>query len=212
MIKLPESTYYGKRMPKEKFYTNLEISPTIKRSFVDDVDYFVWHSKLSAATINIAEGKRVKEIALFEVCLKSANYNPAIFEVIDKNVAVFVVYIIKHNEKIRLLASYKEPNINKPNSFKILSTFVSQWQNEAQVTLAVDGIDLDAVYENFVRQIASERLQQKGDDIAKEIEQSQTQEKLLRQIAKLEARCRKEVQFNKQIELSDEIKQLKRLL
>ena len=212
MIRLPDSTYYGKRMPKEKFYSHLELSATVKRSFVDDVDYFIWHSKLSSSTINIAEGAKVKEIALFEVYLKSENYNPSIFEVIDKSVPVFVVYILKYEDKIQLLASYKEPNANKPNSFKILSTFVSQWQNEEELPLSIDGLDLDAVYENFVRQIASERLEQKGDDIAKDIEQSQTQEKLLKQIAKLEARCRNEKQFNKQVELANEIKKLKEKL
>lgn len=213
MIKLPESTYYGKRMPKEKFYSHLELSATIKRSFVDDVDYFVWHSKLSSATINIAEGTNVKEIALFEVYLKRDSYNPAVFELIDKSVPVFVVYLLRFESKVKLLASYKEPNSNKQGRFKILNTFVSDWLSEDDINLQIEGLNLDSVYEGFVRQVAGAKLQvQQNETIAEDITEGQRVAKIERQIVHLQARRRKETQFNKQIIISTEIKKLKILL
>lgn len=213
MIQLPKSTFYGKRMPKEKFYSHLDVSAAIKRSFVDDVDYFVWQNKLSASTVNIAEGVIVKEIALFEVILKKEDYNPDIFELIDKNVPVFVVYVLRFESKVKLLASYKEPSLNKQGSFKLLGTFTSDWLSEDDILLHTQGLNLDAVYESFVRQIAGTKLQEnKSDTLADDIAQQQYRAKIERQIAQLQAKKRKETQFNKQIAISAEIKKLKLML
>lgn len=213
MIQLPQSTIYGKRMPKEKFYSHLYLSTTVRKSFVNDVDYFVWQNKLSPTTINIAEGEKVKEIAIFNIYLKGESYAPEIFEVIDRSVPVYVIYVLHFNSKIQLLASYKEPNTSKQGSFKIVSTFVSDWLNEEDVSLELEGLNLDAVYENFVRQIAGAKLQESAtESIVEDIAEQQRREKIEKQIALLQAKKRKEPQFNKQIAISAEIKKLREML
>lgn len=210
MIQLPETTYYGKRMPKEKFYSHLEVTTAIKRSFVDDVDYFVWRNKLSASTLNVKSGDKVKEIALFEVHLKHVEYNPTLFEFIDRNVPVYVVYLLRFEGSVQLLASYKEPSGNKSGVFRIVETFVSDWMPENDIDLFVDGLNLDSIYENFVRQIAGNKLKSTpSENLVVEIEAEQRQAKIERQIAQLEAKRHKEKQFNRQMELSAEIKKLK---
>lgn len=213
MVQLPETTYYGKRMPKEKFYAHLEVSATIKRSFIDDVDYFVWLNKLSASTLNVKTGDKVKEIALFGVHLKREEYNPTLFEFIDRNVPVYVVYLLRFAGNVRLLASYKEPSGNKSGTFRIVETFVSDWMHENDIDLFVDGLNLDSIYENFVRQIAGNKLKSiPSDNLVLDIESEQHREKIERQIAQLEAKRHKEKQFNRQMELSAEIKKLKEML
>ncbi|MFI3297668.1 MAG: DUF4391 domain-containing protein [bacterium] len=210
MTQLPQSTIYGKRMPKEKFYSHLELSPAVKRSFVNDVDYFVWQNKLSPTTINIEEGERVKEIAIFNVYLKGESYAPEVFEVIDRNVPVYVLYVLHYDSKVKLLASYKEPNASKFGSFKIVRTFVSDWLNNDDISLQLEGLNLDVVYENFVRQIAGAKLQEcSSESIVEDIAEQQRKEKIEREIAQLQAKKRKEKQFNKQIAISAEIKKLK---
>lgn len=213
MIQLPQSTTYGKRMPKEKFYSHLELSPAVKRSFVNDVDYFVWQNKLSPSTINIAEGERVKEIAIFNVYLKGESYAPEVFEVIDRNVPVYVIYVLHFDGKVQLRASYKEPNASKQGSFKIITTFVSGWLSADDVLLQLEGLNLDAVYENFVRQVAGAKLNEEpSENLAEDIAEQQRKAKIERQIAQLQAKKRKEKQFNKQIAISAEIKKLKEQL
>lgn len=213
MIKLPETTYYGKRMPKEKFYSHLEVSATVKRSFVDDVDCFVWLNKLSVSTLNVKAGDKVKEIALFEVHLKREEYNPTLFEFIDRNVPVYVVYLLRFEGNVQLLASYKEPSGNKSGAFRIVETFMSDWMPENDIDLFVDGLNLDSIYENFVRQIAGNKLKStSSENLVVDIEAEQRRAKIERQIAQLEAKRRKEKQFNRQMELSAEIKKLKEQL
>lgn len=213
MIQLPETTYYGKRMPKEKFYSHLEVSATVKRSFIDDVDFFVWLNKLSASTLNVKAGDKVKEMALFEVHLKREEYNPTLFEFIDRNVPVYVVYLLRFEGNVQLLASYKEPSGNKSGTFRVVESFASDWMPENDIDLFVDGLNLDSIYENFIRQIAGSKLKSaSSENLVVDIEAEQRRAKIERQIAQLESKRRKEKQFNRQMELSAEIKKLKEMI
>ncbi len=213
MIQLPETTYYGKRMPKEKFYSHLEVSATVKRSFIDDVDSFVWLNKLSASTLNVKAGDKVKEMALFEVCLKREEYDPTLFEFIDRNVPVYVVYLLRFEGNVQLLASYKEPSGNKSGTFRVVESFASDWMPENDIDLFVDGLNLDSIYENFIRQIAGSKLKSaSSENLVVDIEAEQRRAKIERQIAQLEAKRRKEKQFNRQMGLSVEIKKLREML
>lgn len=45
MLGLPKSTEFNKRIPKQKFYDNLTVSPTLKRSFVDQIRMIYWANK-----------------------------------------------------------------------------------------------------------------------------------------------------------------------
>ena len=38
MIGLPKSTEFNRRIPKQKFYENISVSPTLKRVFIDQIN------------------------------------------------------------------------------------------------------------------------------------------------------------------------------
>ena len=59
MLGFPVSTEFNKRIPKQKFYENLDISPTLRRVFVDQIRIVYWRNKLAASTLNIAAGEAV---------------------------------------------------------------------------------------------------------------------------------------------------------
>ena len=67
MIGLPKSTEFNRRIPKQKFYENLSITPALRRSFIDDVRGIYWRNKLAATTLNLAAGSSVTEIEVFEI-------------------------------------------------------------------------------------------------------------------------------------------------
>lgn len=213
MIDFPKTTYFGKRMPKEKFYSHLDVSATIKRSFVDDIDYFIWRNKLAETTINISQGKNIKEIAVLEVFLKRENYNKEVFNIIDRNIPLYVVYLLRFSNRIKLRISYKEPIPNKPGTFKILETYETNFIDEEDIELKIEGLNLDRVFEGFVLQIAGEKLQEiEKVDIVEAIETNKEKEKIEKKIAQLQNKLRNEKQFNKQIEISSEIKKLQKSL
>ena len=58
----PESTYIGKRIPKEGFYSKADLNATQKRAFVDDIESIVWRNLLSENTLNVSKGEKVTQI------------------------------------------------------------------------------------------------------------------------------------------------------
>ena len=70
MLGLPRSTEFNKRIPKQKFYENLTVSPALKKVFVDQIRVIYWKNKIAASTVNIAPGSDVTELEVFEVLTK----------------------------------------------------------------------------------------------------------------------------------------------
>lgn len=211
MIIFPRSTYFGRRMPKEKFYSHLDVPNSIKQSFVSEIEQIVWLYKLSPATINLESGEKVKEIALLEVKLKTQDFNKQLFQFIDRNIAVYIVYLLRFGDEVRLLVNFKEPIYQKPNSFKVEQTYLTDWMDESKLELHLEGRNLDSLYESFVQQVAGDKLLPLLPDVElKEVvAKSKETLKTERQIAQLETRRRNEKQFNKQLEIAAQIKKLK---
>lgn len=79
--------------------------------------------------------------------------------------------------------------------------------------MKIDGLDVDKVYENLVRQIAGEALQAENQESLKDsVERDNRRQELQRQIVALRQKVRKEKQLNKQIQLNAELKMLKKEL
>ena len=69
MIGLPKSTEFNRRIPKQKFYENISVSPTLKRVFIDQIKVIYWRNKVATTTMNLAAGETVTELEIFEVKL-----------------------------------------------------------------------------------------------------------------------------------------------
>ena len=76
--------------------------------------------------------------------------------------------------------------------------------------LKIDGLNIDKVYENFVRQIAGDALQtDTGETLKESVERDERRKQLEKQIAVLESKMRQEKQFNRQVEINAKLKQLR---
>lgn len=213
MIKFPESTFLGKRIPKESFYQRIDMNATIKRSFIDDIDQIVWQNKLSPDTLNVGKGTRVIEIEVFEIQLKRILYAAKVIEFIEKSIPKHLLFILSHQGESKLLMNYKEEYENQTGKFKIVETFQTDWLPSNDLRLQIEGLSLDQVYDSFIRQVAGAKLVKVEElDIKESVERTRAVEKLEKKIADLEAKKRKEKQFNKQLQINSEIKKLKELL
>ena len=56
MIGLPVSTEFNKRIPKQKFYENIAVTPAMKKAFVEQIKIIYWRNKIAATTLNLAAG------------------------------------------------------------------------------------------------------------------------------------------------------------
>ena len=75
---------------------------------------------------------------------------------------------------------------------------------------------MDAVYENYVRQIAGDALNAtvagKSESLKESVERSKHIQLLRKQIDTLQKKIRKEKQLNRQMELNTELKKIKKQL
>jgi hypothetical protein len=199
-------------MPKEKFYTHLDISVAIRQSFINDIDQIIWQNKLSATTLNLAQGSFVKEIALLEVKLKKQNYDKELFQFISRNIKLYIVFLLKYELQAQLLIHYKEPVANRPDTFKIIETYTTGWMSEQAINLTISGLNLDVVYHNFIQQIGKIEYSYESLEFSDKIALNIEKKKVERQIAMLQSKLRNEPQFNKQLEIQDKIKKLRNSL
>ena len=213
MINLPRSTEFNKRIPKQKFYEKLNVTPALKRSFIDQIKTVIWRNKIAESTINVAPGKTVTEIEIFEIQLNSSELDTDVLKLIDKEIPYHIVFILSYEGKYQAWTAYKEETVSGNSAFKVDTYYHTEWLEEENLPLKADGLDIDMVYENFVRQIAGDALKNVNDESLKEsVEREKKREQLKKQIAALEAKIRKEKQFNKQVEMNGRLKKLRKEL
>lgn len=213
MLGLPKSTEFNKRIPKQKFYENLSVTSAMKRVFIDQIKVIFWRNKIAATTMNLAAGDTVTEVEVFEVKLASPQLDVSVLRQIDKEIPYHIIFLLECDGKYQAWTAYKETAGSGNNAFKVGTYYHTDWLPEAELPLKVDGLGIDKVYENFVRQIAGDALQTDNDESLKEsVERDAKRQLLEKQISALQAKVRKEKQLNKQVQLNAELKKLKKEL
>ena len=210
MLNLPNSTEFNRRIPKQKFYENLTVTPALKRVFIDQIKVIYWRNKIAATTMNVAAGDTVTEIEVFEVRLNGPQLDETVLRLIDKEIPYHILFLLEYDGKYQAWTAYKETTGSGSNAFKVGAYYHTDWLPENALPLKVDGLSIDKVYENFVRQIAGEALQADGSETLKEsVERDERRKQLEKQITALQAKVRREKQLNKQVQLNAELKRLR---
>ena len=213
MLGFLASTEFGKRIPKQKFYENLDVSPALRRVFVDQIKLVYWRNKLAASTLNIAAGETVTEIEVFEVRLNEPQLDEVVLRQIDKEIPYHILFILTFDGKAQAWIGYKEAAVYGSNAFKVSRYYHTDWMPEDELHLSIDGLNMDAVYESLVRQIAGDKLQtDSGERLKESVEREERKKQLEKQIAALEGKMRREKQLNRQMEMNAKIRELKRVL
>ena len=209
MFCFPLSTEFNKRIPKQKFYENIEVSLAVKRIFVEQIRIIYWRNKLAAATLNLAAGDAVTEIEVFEVKLNAPQLDEAVLRQIDKAIPYHILFVLTYEGKAQAWIGYKEAS-SGGNAFKVNRYYHTDWMPENELQFMLGGLNMDAVYESLVRQIAGERLQALSHESLKEsVGRDEERRRIEKQIAALENRIHKEKQLNRKMELNAELKKLK---
>mgnify|MGYP000492556694 FL=1 len=212
MLGLPKTTEFNKRIPKQKFYDNLTITPALKKVFIDQIKAIYWRNKIAASTTNLAPGTAVTELEVFEVKLNSQILDDSFMRQIDKEIPYHILFILEYEGKYKAVIGYKEESGGN-TAFKVNRYYSTEWMNEDALPLKLEGLSVDSVYENFVRQIAGDTLQtDSGESLKESVERNEKKKQLEKQIAALENKMRREKQLNRRMEMNAELKKLRRSL
>ena len=214
MLVLPKATEFNRRIPKAKFYENINITTSLKRLFVDHVKTIYWRNKIASTTTNLFAGKYVTEIEVFEVNLNSPQVEIDLLKCIDSVIPYHILYILEYNGKYQAWIGYKEATDIEKKISKVDRYYHTNWVEEIELIVKLEGLNLDDVYENLVRQIAGDKLQSNNpsERLKQSVERDKEIETLQKQISILQNKIRKEKQLNKQIEINTELKKLRSVL
>lgn len=210
MFGFPASTEFGKRIPKQKFYENIDISSALKRVFVEQIRLIYWRNKLAATTLNLTAGETVTEIEVFEIRLNTPQLEEAVLRQVDKEIP-YHIFVLTCEGKAQAWIGYKEATASGNNAFKVSRYYHTDWIPGDELQFRVDGLNMDAVYENLVRQIAGDILQADArESLQISVARDERRRQLEEQIAALESKMRKEKQLNRRMEINAELKRLRK--
>ena len=204
MLDFPEKTFFNKAIPKAKFYEKLPVSPSVKRAFVSGIVRIVWRNKLAPDTLNIQPGERVCELEVIEIELKQGELNESVLKTIDRGIPYQLLFLLKRENEYQAVMGYKEKE-----GASVKEYFRTAWMALEDLPLRIEGLTLDEVCDNFIRQIHGELPSNDAGDLKAELETAHCNEKLQRRIDRLKARLLREKQFKKQLEIQAELRSLR---
>ena len=150
---------------------------------------------------------------VFEIRLNSLKVDEKILHQIDKEIPYHILFLLEYQGKYQAWIGYKEISTGNKVS-KVKEYFCTEWLDEEKLPLRLEGLNMDAVYDNFVRQVAGERLKSKktGESLRESIDRDVKRRELQKQIDSLTKKIRKEKQLNRQMEMNSEMKKIKKEL
>ena len=199
MLGLPSSTEVNRRVAKEKLYANAAMTTQVRDRIKDQIESVIWRNKLADSTMSVAAGETVKEIQVFEIALRQRELDKRVLPAIVKAIPYKLVFVLSFAGEVQAWMAASGTFYN------------TDWFSRTELTLNFEGLNLDTMYDDLVRQIASGRLDVERN-IVEAVELDKQRQKLERDIAILERKILCEKQFNRQVELNGELKRLRAAL
>ncbi len=216
MVKFPEYTKVGRIVAKENFYDKTDTAT--KNLFQSEIARITWEYKLAPETINIP-AKKWSEIQVFRIDLKNSEVPIKALKVIDSAIPYPILFLIGKGSVEKAVICYKEQNQKDENSAKVDAYFETEWNDERLKNIKIDGLNIDTVFSNFVRQIAGDKLSTTKTDsteapknIKDDVEAMKEREKIQKQIDAITRKINAEPSLGKKQELAEERYKLRQLL
>lgn len=197
MLGLPSTTEVGRRIPKEAFYGRLKVSAALRQSFIDDVERFVIANTIKTSTTGIPDGESVHEVLVVEVALKARRVPEEVLALVAQANPHKLLFACTFKDEVRLAVMLK-------------GIAVGEWQGVGDASLTLKATSMDGVWDSIASQVA---YGDTGSETATVDERFAADAKLkaLRdELARVEARGRKERQVARKNALFDQVQELKR--
>ena len=198
MYGLPQSTEIKKQLPKKAIYAKFNMPTSQREHFDADIARIDIEVGVSKATVPaLAEGEEIKEFYVLGIQLKRKEYDPKNILMLTKLLPHKMIFALHYEEEVQ---------------FAIYHTklITSEWQiiNHKSEIITLQGLNLDNVWDNIVKQIGHIEVQE-GNTLTEQIKANEEQTKLIAQIKMLERKMANEKQPRRKREYFEQIKKLK---
>lgn len=212
MLGLPASTELnkkqGRNIPKTKFFSNIDLTGTQERLFVDELSSIKWMNKISPTTMNLTVSSGIIELEVFYLKLKGMNVSERLLKIIDSAIIHPIVYVLDNEATLKLMISYKEPTDSGKVTVK--AYYSTEWIKELPL-LDFSALTTGELYQSLISQISGNRVITPNSEVslAESVSLDIDRQKALSEIAKLEQKIKRTSQPNKKIELVHQLRELK---
>ncbi|MGW6375001.1 DUF4391 domain-containing protein [Rhodococcus sp. NPDC055112] len=207
LYRWPTAAQFGRRVPKEKFYSHGTVSTAVREKFITEVQRITWAYKLAESTINLAGSTAVPEIQVFEIDAKGNDVSEPVLTAIDRAIPFPIIFEIGSCEgqtrTIRMVAAHKLLSSGAP---KLSAYYSTAWQSaEIERQPLPTSITLPALYFALLDPLTPVATRP-GEGMSEVAARLEKVRKLEREIASLERKLRTEPQLNRKIELRRALK------
>lgn len=196
MFNLPEKTALRKLIPKKHIYEAFsdDFIAEKKKLFDEDIKSITVVNEISPQSINIAETEQIGAIFVVEISLKKPDFQ-------EKNI-ISIAKLFNQN----MIFSLKFKDNFVPAVYMKNGTFLQgAWRKE--LSLELNGLNLDEVWDNFIIQIGDIQLEG-NNSVEEQVALDNKRQELTVKIEVLKRRIYKEKQARRKYDLNKELKQL----
>lgn len=199
MYALPQSTLLSKQIPKKAIFEKFSLSTTQRQRIDADIARIDIVAQLSPQTLPaISKGMEVEVIYVMRVCLKTKNYSKESILLLARLIPQRMLFTLRHESEVQLAIVHE-------------GFHAGRWSAQDEVQIPLEGLNFDSVWAHIVAYVGDIVLDHE-QTLEKQIQNKQEQERLLRDIAQLEAKMNKERALNKQMQIRSQINQLRKKL
>lgn len=196
MLGLPKATEMSKQLPKKAIYAKFQMNTAAKEKIDADISRITIVGEIAPNKVNIPAGEKIKNFFVLLVSLKRKEFDEKTIATLSKLIPQNILFVLEYGSESKLAIFHT----------KIMQT---DWKPTEEQRIELQGLNLDKVWENIIKSVEcgvwNEEL-----SLDENIALHEQQEKLQRQIIKLEKKARAEKQPKKKFELAGKVKELKK--
>lgn len=201
-FELPQSCAVGQNIPKNAFHAHL--TPAQRKTLSKCIERITWTHKITSTNSNLP-AEDIEEIQIFHLALREKNNLDALREAMEKVIPYTLILWLEFEGEAFISSSQKHPHAIQLNRSVVDWSFKSDW-------FSVEACPFSLMLETSIDQTAKRfwiQLSGKAYDAetspARIVEDQQAIYSLKRRIANLQAAVAKTKQFNRRVELNQEL-------
>lgn len=211
----PDQALVNRNIPKTKFYEHASISRAVKDAFVSQIQQITWAYKLSPETTNLGAVKGLFEIQVFNIQLKTQELDNGVLLSIDKAIPHPIIYQLLFEDKMRVVMAYKRLNEADETKWVIEQYLSTEWFTAEDVERLKKplpiALNLGGLYEQMLKALMPIPANE-GENIKAQTERLTQITQKQKEIAQLQSKMRNEKQFNRKVEMNNQLKALQQQL
>jgi len=206
LVQWPDAAKVDRLIPKERLYAEASAGTGLRQRFVDEVRRVRWAYKLGEESLRLSPGEIVTEIQVFVIELKGSELDNSVLVSIDRTIPSQIIFELRRETgsgtEQAMTAAYKRSGGRTKSADYFRTTWIRADQPRVLLPAA---LDMDVLYGQLLGGVFP-YPKRPSEELSESIERMSRIRGLRREVSALEKRVRAEPQFNRQVELRDQLR------